>query len=52
MITATKLGALGESEEELEEEATELEHLFARGKAIAQPFGEEEWEPDVLCPSI
>lgn len=52
MITATKLGALGESEEELKEEATELEPLFSRGKAIAQPFGEEEWQPDVLCPSI
>jgi hypothetical protein len=51
MITATKFEPLGESEEELEEEATELEPLFSRGKAIAPPFGEEEWEPDVLCPS-
>ena len=51
MITATKFEALGQLEEELEEEATELEPLFSRGKAIAQPFGEEEWEPDVFCPS-
>jgi hypothetical protein len=33
MITATKFEALGESEEELEEE--ELEPLFFRGRAIA-----------------
>jgi hypothetical protein len=52
MITATKFQALGESEEDLEEEATELKTVFSRGKAIAQPFGEEEWEPYVLCPSI
>ena len=46
MITATKFEALGESEEELEEGATELEPLFSRGKAIAQPFGEQEGEPE------
>jgi hypothetical protein len=52
MITTSKFETRGESEEELEEEATELEPLFSRGNAIAEPFGEEEWEPDVLCPSI
>jgi hypothetical protein len=50
MITNATFEALAESEEKLDKEATELESLFPRGKAIAQPFDEEKWEPDVLCP--
>ena len=51
MITNTTFEALGESEGELDKEATELDPLISRGKAIAQPIGEKKWEPDVLCPS-
>jgi hypothetical protein len=50
MITNAKFEALGESEGELDKEATELKPLFSRGKAIARPFGEEECESDVLSP--
>jgi chromosome segregation ATPase len=39
MITATKLGALGESEEELEEEATELEPCSPVEKRSRSPSG-------------
>ena len=51
MITNATFEALAELEEELEEEATELGALFSRGRAIAQPFGEEECKPDVLSPN-
>src|ERR1700754_4347390 len=51
MRTNVKSEALGESEEELDKGATDLDPLFSLGKAIAQPFGMEKWEPDVLCPS-
>jgi outer membrane protein OmpA-like peptidoglycan-associated protein len=42
---------LRELEDQLDtEEAAELESMVPRGEAIAQPFGEEEWEQNVLCP--
>ena len=46
MITNAKFEPLAESEKKLDKESTELEPLFSRGKAIAQPIG----EPDVLGP--
>ena len=51
MITATKFEALGQSEEPVEE-ATELEPLFSRGKAIAYRFWRGEMGTLRFCPSI
>jgi hypothetical protein len=43
MITDAKFEA--RAEWELDKGATELKPLVSLGRAIAQPFAEEEWEP-------
>jgi hypothetical protein len=40
-----------EDELDLEEEAMELEPLFSRGEATAQPYGEKKWGQALACPS-
>jgi hypothetical protein len=42
-MVATRFELLGELEEELEEEALELEPLFSRERAPGQRFGDREW---------
>jgi hypothetical protein len=37
---------------DLEEEAGELELLFSRGEAIAQPYGEKKWRQAFACPRL
>jgi hypothetical protein len=43
MMADTEFELLSEFENELEEEALELEPLFSRREAIAQRFGKKEW---------